>query len=466
MKRDYKSPITTASAGSPLFRRHHLFWLGSILTVVAIIVSLAPFEASATRHEVQEAQQVSAYAADAQQLVEEQLALPETATNLTPEQDSATESKTVAISSDVSPWREVRIKRGDTLAAVFSREGLSATTLHRILNSDKQAQQLKKIRPGETIRLRSSEDGLQELVHVQSPTRQLHVKRSADGYLVQPVEREYERRIAYSQGRIEDSLFLAGQRAGMAEAVIMELASVFGWDIDFALDIRSGDEFRVVYEELWLDGEKTGNGNILAAEFINQGRNVRAVRYTSPDGKTSYYTPEGLNMRKAFLRSPVDFRRISSRFGKRKHPILNSMRMHTGVDYAAARGTPVRATGDGKIIYRGRKGGYGKTVVIKHGSSYTTLYAHLNNYNRHARSGSRVKQGQIIGYVGSTGRATGPHLHYEFRVHGSHRNPLTVKLPSASPIDKRYKKDFINQTRGLIAQLEGLRRTQVALRDN
>ena len=292
------------------------------------------------------------------------------------------------------------------------------------------------------------------------------MKHTVDGYHVQAIEREYDRRIAYSQGRIEDSLFLAGQRAGMAESVIMELASIFGWDIDFALDIRGGDEFRVVYEELWLDGEKTGNGDILAAEFINQGRTVRAVRYTSPDGKTSYYTPEGLNMRKAFLRSPVDFRRISSRFGKRKHPILNSMRMHTGVDYAAARGTPVRATGDGKIIYRGRKGGYGKTVIIKHGSSYTTLYAHLNNYNRKAPSGSRVRQGQVIGYVGSTGRATGPHLHYEFRVHGAHRNPLTVKLPSASPIDKRYKNDFINQTRGLIAQLEGLRRTQVALRDN
>jgi murein DD-endopeptidase MepM/ murein hydrolase activator NlpD len=468
MKRDYKLPATPAPGGRPLFRRHHLLWLGSILSIVTIFVSLAPFEAAATRHTVQDVQQApSGSLATPQHVVEEQLPLPATGPDSALEKKAAiSPDEPATVTGDASPWREVRIKRGDTLAAVFNREGLSATTLHTILHSDKQAQQLKKIRPGETIRLRTSEDGLQELVHVQSPTRQLHVKRSTDGYEVQPVEREYERRLAYSQGRIDDSLFLAAQRAGLAESVTMDLAAIFGWDIDFALDIRRGDEFRLVYEELWLDGEQAGVGNILAAEFINQGRNVRAVRYTTPKGDTSYYTPEGLNMRKAFLRSPVDFRRISSRFGKRKHPILNSMRMHTGVDYAAARGTPVRATGDGKIIHRGRKGGYGKTVIIRHGSTYTTLYAHLNNYNRNARNGSRVKQGQIIGYVGSTGRATGPHLHYEFRVHGAHRNPLTVKLPSASPLDKRYKNDFINQTSGLIAQLDGLRRTQVALRDN
>jgi murein DD-endopeptidase MepM/ murein hydrolase activator NlpD len=243
----------------------------------------------------------------------------------------------------------------------------------------------------------------------------------------------------------------------------MELAGIFGWDIDFALDIREGDEFRLVYEEQFLDGEKIRNGNILAAEFVNRGHSYRAVRYQAKNGRADYYTPTGQNMRKAFLRSPVDFRRISSRFGKRHHPVLNRMRMHKGVDYAAARGTPIRATGDGKIIYRGRKGGYGKTVIIRHGSKYSTLYAHMSSYNRKVRHGSRVKQGQIIGYVGATGRATGPHLHYEFRVHGAHRNPLTVKLPSAASIDKKLKSDFLQQTRGLIAQLDGLQRVDVAL---
>ena len=217
----------------------------------------------------------------------------------------------------------------------------------------------------------------------------------------------------------------------------MELANIFGWDIDFALDIRAGDHFTVIYEERFLNGEKIGNGPILAAEFVNQGRSYKAIRYSDAGNRSDYYSPTGLSMRKAFLRTPVDFRRISSRFGKRKHPILNRMRMHTGVDYAASRGTPIRAAGDGKVIHKGRKGGYGRTVIIQHGGRYSTLYAHMNSYRRGVYTGKRVKQGQIIGYVGSSGRATGPHLHYEFRVNGVHRNPLTVKLPSAKPINSK-----------------------------
>jgi murein DD-endopeptidase MepM/ murein hydrolase activator NlpD len=362
-------------------------------------------------------------------------------------------------------WIESEVGRGDSLAAIFSRNKLSATDLYNIMALGKSTRQLRTLHPGETIRLRTDSDGLQELVHIQSPTSSLQVTRDSDGFTAKPIERNYERRIAYGYGKIKSSLFNAGQEAGLTEAVIMDVASIFGWDIDFALDIREGDEFRLVYEELYLDGEKARDGDILAAEFINRGNRFQAVRYTDPEGHASYYTPEGLNMRKAFLRTPVDFRRISSRFGNRKHPILNRMRLHTGVDYAAARGTPVRATGDGVIIHRGRKGGYGKAVVIRHGSTYTTLYGHLNGYNKKASNGSRVKQGQVIGYVGSTGRATGPHLHYEFRVHGVHRNPLTVSLPSAAPIGKQYKADFIDKTHALIAQLDGLRRTQVASRD-
>jgi murein DD-endopeptidase MepM/ murein hydrolase activator NlpD len=247
----------------------------------------------------------------------------------------------------------------------------------------------------------------------------------------------------------------------------MELAGIFGWDIDFALDIREGDQFAVLYEGLYLDGERIGTGNILAAEFTNQGKLYRAVRYTDARGHTDYYAPDGHSMRKTFLRTPVSFTRISSRFNSgRKHPILNRIRAHKGVDYAAATGTPVKATGNGKIVLRGKKGGYGNTVVIQHGSSYSTLYAHLNNFARGKTVGSRVQQGEIIGYVGSTGLATGPHLHYEFRVNGVHRNPLTVKLPDAAPLPKKFREDFKLATENLIAQLELAKTQTVALQDN
>ena len=222
----------------------------------------------------------------------------------------------------------------------------------------------------------------------------------------------------------------------------------------------------MLYEELYLDGERIGTGDILAAEFTNKGKIYQAVRYTDQQGHTDYYSPDGHSMRKTFLRSPVAFSRISSRFSTgRKHPILNRIRAHKGVDYAAARGTPVKATGNGKIILRGKKGGYGKTVVIKHGSNYSTLYAHLNSYARGLRNGSRVQQGKIIGYVGSTGLATGPHLHYEFLVNGVHRNPLTVKLPDAAPLPKKYRQDFKLATENLLAQLELAKTRTIALRD-
>lgn len=447
LKRDYKSANLAGGARQKL-SHYHWLGLGSLLLIIGVATISLPFNADASRHEQTQASTVT-----------ESLLLPghDDGTGI-----QETASNTPSIQQH---WIESKVRSGDTLAAMFSRNHLSATDLHNIMALGKATRQLRSLRPGETLRLRTDTDGLQELVHIQSPTSSLQVLRDTNGFTAKPIERNYEKRIAYAYGKIDSSLFNAGQEAGLAESVIMDVASIFGWDIDFALDIREDDEFRLVYEELYLDGEKARDGDILAAEFVNRGNRFQAVRYTSPGGFASYYTPEGLNMRKAFLRTPVDFRRISSRFGNRKHPILNRMRLHTGVDYAAARGTPVRATGDGVIISRGRKGGYGKAVEIRHGSTYTTLYGHLNSYSSKALNGSRVKQGQVIGYVGSTGRATGPHLHYEFRVHGVHRNPLTVALPSAAPIAKQYEADFIDKTHNLIAQLDGLRRTQVASRD-
>jgi len=245
----------------------------------------------------------------------------------------------------------------------------------------------------------------------------------------------------------------------------MEMAGIFGWDIDFALDIRQDDKFSILYEEEFIDGKKYQNGNILAAEFTNQGKTFKAIRFTDKSGRTSYYTPEGRSMKKTFLRSPVDFRRISSRFGKRKHPILKKRRLHKGVDYAARRGTPVQSSGDGKVIFKGRKGGYGRVVIVQHGSRYQTLYAHLNGFKRGLRVGKYVKQGQTIGFVGSSGRATGPHLHYEFRVNGTHRNPLTVKLPSSAPIKSAYKNDFMAYADRVLSQLNTHKPTQIALNE-
>ncbi len=246
----------------------------------------------------------------------------------------------------------------------------------------------------------------------------------------------------------------------------MELAAIFGWDVDFALDIRAGDSFTVVYEELYLNGEKLRDGDILAAEFNNRGKRYRAIRYQDPRGRTEYYSPDGKNMRKAFLRTPVAFTRISSRFSLgRKHPILHHIRAHKGVDYAAPRGTPIKATGDGKIVFRGRKGGYGNTIIIQHGGRYSTLYAHMSRFARSLRTGRRVRQGQVIGYVGSTGLATGPHLHYEFRINGAHHNPLTVRLPDASPLPRKYRRNFKASTAPYLAQLDLLKRNMLAMKN-
>ena len=232
--------------------------------------------------------------------------------------------------------------------------------------------------------------------------------------------------MVHAHGVIESSLFMAAAEAGISENIIMELAGIFGWDVDFVLDIRKGDRFSMTYEELFRNGEKIANGDILAAEFINDGKSYKAVRYVNPQtNRAEYFSPDGRSMRKAFLRSPVDFRRISSGFSlTRRHPVLNKIRAHRGVDYAAATGTPIRAAGDGKIVHRANKGGYGRTVIIQHGSKYSTLYAHMSNYKRGHRVGSKVKQGEVIGFVGASGLATGPHLHYEIRVGGEPINPM------------------------------------------
>ncbi|MGR9117181.1 MAG: peptidoglycan DD-metalloendopeptidase family protein [Gammaproteobacteria bacterium] len=264
-------------------------------------------------------------------------------------------------------------------------------------------------------------------------------------------------------GTIHSSLFLDGKEAGLPDKVIMQLADIFAWDIDFALDIKENDSFAVLYEKLYIGDEEVGTGKILAAEFVNEGKIYKAVRYEDKQGHANYFTPEGHGMRKAFIRTPVDFARISSPFNlKRKHPILNRIRAHKGVDYAAKTGTPIKCTGDGKIIFQGRQSGYGRVIIVQHGKRYSTLYAHLSKFNKHYKKGSSIKQGDIIGYVGQSGLASGPHLHYEFRVDGQHRNPLTVKLPNSAPVDQSLLADFKATTQPLLAQLDQVRGTMLA----
>jgi len=365
-------------------------------------------------------------------------------------------------------WQSFKVKSGDSLSVLFDRAKIKPAQLLELMKLP-NARELKRIHPGDNVKVIRDDNGkLLALNYQIDGVRYLQVEREDDELTANILKHHIEVRSAYASGEIESSLFLSSANAGLSQTTTMELANVFGWDIDFALDIRKGDKFTVIYEQRFKNGHKIKDGNILAAEFINRGKIFRALRYTDPvTNHTGYYSPDGHSLRKAFLRSPVKFSRISSRFTtKRYHPILHRFRSHKGVDYAASRGTPIRSSGDGKIIYKGNKGGYGRTVIIKHGSRYTTLYAHLNSYNRKIRSGKRVKQGQVIGYVGSSGLASGPHLHYEFRVNGVHRNPLTVKFPSTKPIPKRYRDNFQITTKSLIAQLDVLSRSTLALNDN
>ncbi|MGH1441144.1 MAG: OapA family protein [Cellvibrionaceae bacterium] len=352
-------------------------------------------------------------------------------------------------------WQTLTVKSGDNLSLLFQRAGLADTSLHELMSSSPATKVLTRLHPGQKIQFNIVDSKLENLRFQKDRLNSVEFNRTKTGFAHLEQSLKPDTHTAYREATIVNSLFLAGTGAGMEERLIMELASIFGWDVDFALDIRANDSFKVLYEEQFLNGEKLRNGPILAAEFTNQGKTFKAVRYTDSKGESNYYTPMGKSMRKAFLRTPVDFARISSHFNlKRKHPILNRIRAHKGTDYAAPTGTPIKAAGDGKVILAGTKGGYGRTVIIQHGQSYKTLYAHMHKYGRGIRTGKRVKQGQVIGYVGSSGLATGPHLHYEFYLNGSVRNPVRVPLPKAKSIAKSELENFRLQTGPIVAQLE------------
>jgi len=347
------------------------------------------------------------------------------------------------------------IKNGESLSSIFSNLDLSKKDLHNLIHANELGKQFASIRSGKNLIVTTDSEGLlQKLSYKKNAIETLAAVRNDNSFTIEMVSKDIETQITHAQATINSSLFLDGKEAGLSDGMIMELASIFAWDIDFALSVRKGDQFTVVYEKQFVEGKEIGSGNIISAEFINQDHAFTAVRFEDKKGHVSYFTPDGKSMRKAFLRTPIEFARVSSHFNlKRKHPVLNRIRAHKGVDYAARTGTPIKTTGDGKIIYRGRKGGYGRVVIVQHGQKYSSLYAHMSNYKKGQKVGRHVKQGETIGYVGKSGLATGPHLHYEFRVNGVHRNPLTVKLPHAKPIKKSLLAEFKKQTQPLIAQL-------------
>ncbi len=357
-----------------------------------------------------------------------------------------------------------KIKPGDSLARIFDQFELPAALLHKIVNCGESANQLNRIRPGQVLNIELDADRqFSQLTYKIDPVKTLRVTREDEELTATLEKKDIEKRPAEVSGTIESSLFLSAQRAGLSDKLTMKLAEIFGWDIDFALEIRAGDRFSVVYEEQWLENSKFKDGNILAAEFVNKGKVYRAVRYKGPDGKEEYYTPEGQPMRKTFLRTPVKFSRISSGFTKRRwHPVLKKWRSHKGVDYAAPRGTPVKSAGDGQVTFVGRQGGYGKVIFVQHEGIYTTVYGHLNGFAKGIRKGKRIRQGELLGYVGSTGLASGPHLHYEFRVNGKHRNPLKVTFAPAAPLKDKYLPAFQKETKPLLAKLDNLNNTLVA----
>ncbi|MBK9117667.1 MAG: peptidoglycan DD-metalloendopeptidase family protein [Betaproteobacteria bacterium] len=333
-------------------------------------------------------------------------------------------------------WREERVLRGDTIGSLLARAGVDDADAMRFMRTSPDARPLYQLRPGRPVRV--AVDGSGALVSLEFRTGandEFVVERAADGFRATTSAADADVRTVLRSGEIRTSLFGAADAAGIPDAVTIALAEVFAGDIDFHHDLQRGDRFTVVYEERYIDGEATGTGRIVAAEFVNRGQTLRAFLWRDEDGRDAYYTEEGRSARNAFLRSPMEFSRITSGFSlARFHPILQQWRAHQGVDYAAPAGTPVRATADGIVTSSGWQGGYGNAIFLRHQGTYSTVYGHLSKIAPAVKAGARVRQGDTIGYVGATGWATGPHLHYEFRIAGEARNPLTVAMPVAEPI--------------------------------
>jgi murein DD-endopeptidase MepM/ murein hydrolase activator NlpD len=360
-------------------------------------------------------------------------------------------------------WQTVRIASGQTLGSVFADLGLPASAMHRVLEVPEANQMASRLRVGSELAFEIGANGeLKGLRFDQDESKRIALAVTDGGIKREVIERPVERRVVIAGGSIKSSLFADGAKAGLGIGTMNEMVKALQYDIDFAQDIREGDTFQVVYEELWREGERLRDGGIVAVNFINGGTAYTAVRHER-EGKAEYFDLDGRPLRKEFMRTPIEFARLSSGFGARRHPILGRMRMHKGVDYAAPTGTPIFAAGDARVKFAGWQGGYGRTVVLDHGNGITTLYAHMSRLGSY-RVGQRVQQGRTIGYVGTSGLSSGPHLHYEFRVNNVHRNPLTVTMPKPEPLTGPALAEFRRATAPALAQLKRIEGFQLAAR--
>jgi len=366
--------------------------------------------------------------------------------------ESATDS---AASRTPFEFVAITIGRNDTLDQIFRGLQLKLSDLAELRSLPDVRKSLDMIRPGDVIQLTHLDGEIKSLTRRINETATLSVTRAEQGFSANIVENPLETEERMLRGSVDSSLYVAVNAAGGTDRLAVGLADVFKYDIDFVNSVRPGDSFVVAHEQEYQDGEFVRDGDILAAEFVNAGKTYRAVRYVSPQGRVDYYTPDGRPVRKAFLRYPVDYARISSGFSlARRHPVLNRVRAHKGIDFAAPTGTPIKAAGAGRVVSRGKSGGYGNVVVLTHKSGVTTLYGHMSRFARGLSVGDQVAQGQVIGYVGMTGLATGPHVHYEYRVNGVHKNPARVTVPKADPIPANLMADFKAQTTPLLARLD------------
>ncbi len=456
---NHKATMDGQGSSSPARVRHRLWLpLGSVLILACLFVGIASRHANATR--ITSATRTPLVQnLSLKDAVSIPLQLPQ------PSPDNSAESADAGDAPDTE-WFTVNVKNGDTLGAIFNRIGVSADQLQKIVSLNTDTASLRRIHPGESFKFSIDVNGqLQKLTYDTDAVHILQVENMDGGYRSTVIERPIEHRMARASAVINSSLFEAAQSAGVADNITLKLIKIFGWDIDFALGIRDGDSFAVVFEEDYVDGKKIRDGEILAAEFKNRGKTYRALRYTDPNGQVAYYSPDGNNLRKAFLRTPVEYSRISSGFSlARLHPILNRIRAHKGVDYAAPIGTPVKATSDAVVTFVGTKSGYGNVVELKHNIHISTLYGHLSRFVKGLRRGQRVSQGQTIAYVGMTGLATGPHLHYEVHIDGQYRNPVTIKTFIAEPVTNKYRPDFLAKTQPMLSQLNLLEHVMVAYR--
>lgn len=369
------------------------------------------------------------------------------------------------VPAEVVPYvHEDRFERGDTFASLLARLGVDSADAVQLVRQHGKSKPFRSLRPGMTVQAETTDYGaLLALRFISGRDTVLGFEREGDGFRVIDERATLARRVVLKSGEIRSSLFAAADEVDLPDAVTMQIADIFSGDVDFHRDLRKGDRFAVVYEAFHHNGRLLKSGRVLAAEFVNNRKTFRAVWFDDAEqGRGGYFAPDGKNLRKAFLRSPLEFSRVTSGFAMRFHPILQQWRAHNGVDYGAPTGTRVRATADGVVDFAGVQGGYGKVVILRHHGGITTAYAHLNGFAGGLHRGARVAQGDTIGFVGATGWATGPHLHYEFRVNNQHRNPLTIAMPAAEPVPAERMPAFLAAARPLATQLELLADVRLA----